>query len=355
MRIYIPDSAVTTMKSFMKYSDFTIVEKPIIYFQRDTLYTNFDAVVFLDGTELLDDTVRNARMHGMPVIGIPRYDKLTQSIIMSKHGINMPDTWFSNHIANCNDIVSLMDTENDSDLFVVKYAQGARGLGQMLLTKREFIDLLDSDYEVIDKVFEAPCKVLNMSSECKMIDMNIEVKPTSECEVVKNTIPVKKTENEIQLEKLENVRVNGHDCLKTAIRNGKDYIIQKYLAHRYEWRMLWFYGEEPIIISRNIDIDNWQANACNNAPGSSKVVNMSELHYYGIDYDKIDKMMKSMNAPFMSIDIYFDNKTSTWGLFEFQMEFGWTNSQGMDSKLLHKRMHNSTKNLLSKQIAESTI
>lgn len=348
MRVYVPNSSISTLESFFKYSDFEIVKIPQTHFMKNKTHFNFDAVLILDGTPDRDMTTVKAKLAGLPVIGINRYDKMEQSIMLTNAGIKMPDTWFSDSINNCNDIVSLLSSVADDKKMILKYSLGARGLGQMLLTKRELIDVFDSDDNVIHKLFEEP-------TECKVIEMPGIGEPISIPNPEIKTITPYKDETERQLEKLKNVKINKHDCLQSAIRGRRDLIIQEYIPNRVEWRMLWFYDQFPIVVRRNIDDGTWQANACNNSSGSSFVTNMREIKDYGVDYDKIDEFCRGLNVPFLSIDIYFDQDTRDWGLFEFQPEFGWTNTANMDSCELNQKITNTVRLLLSKQKENKTV
>jgi len=349
MRLYIPNNAVSTLESFFKYSDIELVKTPEVYFKAQYVRFNFDAVLILDGTITYDYIIMNAKLAGIPVYGIDRYDKNTQAIILNKAGINIPDTWYSFYFNNYNDIISLMNNVNDNDKIIVKYSIGARGLGQMLLTKRELIDIFDSDDSVLNKLFEE-----TNNNTYTGID-NTCYEPCSSTAAIEHkthiqaTSQLNKTDDESQLEKLKNVKINKHSVLLDALRYRRDFTIQRYIPNRGEWRILWFHEQEPIIIKRNIDSDAWQANACNNSAGSSVVTNMSSITGNGIDYDKIDRFCKSLNVPFLSLDIYCDDDTKTWGIFEFQMEFGWTNTYGIDSIELNNKLNNSIKSLIFKQ------
>jgi len=320
------------MTSFFKYSDIEIVNNPQTYFMRNKQHFNFDAVLILDGTPGNDATLNMARLAGVPVYGIHRYDKTEQSVMMSAASINMPDTWFSGYLNNCNDFVSLMKDVKDDERVIIKYSLGARGFGQILLTKRELIDLFDSDDDVL-------VRLLGESySKAHCTDEGLE-----------QTTAKKLSETDKQLEKFKNIKINKHDCLLSAIRRRNDLIVQRYIPNRVEWRMLWFYDQFPILVRRNFDDGTWQANACNNTSGSSTVVDMRELKDYAIDYEKIDGFFSEMNAPFMSVDIYYDTDTHQWGLFEFQMEFGWTNTVGMDSSSLSVKMTEAVHSITNKQ------
>lgn len=346
MRLYIPYNAPTTLTSFLKYSDIQIVKTAEVYFDKHTPIFNFDAVLYLDGAYEYNKIINKAKLANIPIYGINRYDKNEQSIILRNAGINTPDTWFSDNFDNYNDIVSLLRYESDETMLVLKYSTGARGLGQMLLTKRELIDIFDSADSVLNKLFQESnndaCKVIdiNPGPSYAAIEMPISIQPTS---------ALNKSEDERQLDKLKNVKINKHDALLNALKTNTDFTIQRYIKNRGEWRMLWFHGQEPIIVKRNIDSGEWQANACNNSAGSSVVVYMDNISAFGIDYDVIDKFCKRLNAPFMSLDLYYDEDTKMWGILEFQMEFGWTNTSGLDSSILGTKLINSIYSLISKQ------
>ena len=108
-----------------------------------------------------------------------------------------------------------------------------------------------------------------------------------------------------------------------------------------EYRLLFFYGEEPIAIQREVGKNgNWQANSC--ITGFSK-----EVDYNIIDEDllnKINDLGLYIKTPFMSTDVY-KTKEGVWGIFEFQMEFGF---KDVPPTKLCKKMNNSIKNLYNK-------
>lgn len=346
MRLHIPTDSITAIKKLLNFSDIEIIDKTQTYYQDHKFKANFDAILYLDGScHSKDKNIENAIADGIPVYGIPRIDKDKQTILLNKGNINTPKTWFANSTYDCNDIVSLLYGIPDDKLLILKYSVGARGLGQILATKREIIDIFDCDNSDLDKLFNEDVVREATQAECS----EAVLQPGSPCDVIATDNIVYKTKSKPvnkQLEKLKNIKINKHEQLRRAISSGTDYIIQEYIDTRKEWRMLWFFQQQPIIVERGIDKDGWQANACNNAIGSSKTINEDLYATYGIDINLLNRFFTSLNAPFMSVDLYYDVAKEEWGIFEFQMEFGWTNTVGIDTNELHRNIVNATKMMI---------
>ena len=360
MKIYIDSNSNENLETFLKYNtNIEIIKFPELYFKENKVICNFDAILYLDGGSPYNrsEIVYQAILAGIPEFGIKRFTKNEQTILLLKNNINIPKTWFCEKI-NSTTVVSLLNNINNNKKIVIKYNVGARGLGQLLLTKRELIDLLECNSDEINELFK-DCK----TDEYNTFDSSTAIlEPTPEI-ISKNTVSIMHNvdiqptiiKKYRQLDKLKNIKFNYDSCIKDFVRYGDKFIIQEYIGNRKEWRMLWFYNQDPIIIERNIDDGNWQSNACNNSAGSSKVLSDSKMfiEYLNIDndfYDKICNLCNGLNAPFMSIDIYQDNIGGKFGIFEFQSEFGWTNTDGIDTQVLYNKINNSIIYLINKQI-----
>lgn len=100
-----------------------------------------------------------------------------------------------------------------------------------------------------------------------------------------------------------------------------------------------FYSGDKIVVERNKN--NWQGNACNNDSGSSKVINNKDIECtdFNLLEAKLRSIMRKYDYTCLSVDIFLNDKG--FGVLEFQEEFGWTNTSGIDSVKLNKYMVNS--------------
>lgn len=323
-KIWIPSSANGNSITLLKH-DFEVITNCEYYFIEKTLYKNFDVILIDDGgvSDInSDDTqlINIFKNSGVPVYGLQRITKKIQPILLNQHNINYPKTFFCKHYSNQSEYLLLLKDYKNNDKFILKIDYGARGLGQALLTKRQIFDLYERKLDE---------KIEEVKSEKKIgYDQELEV-----CVDLKR--PIKLSE--------------GYDAhLKGELTGGGKYIIQEYIEKRLEWRMYWFYNKQHIIVQREMDTDSWQANAGKNEKGKSYVLteNMLKEFYSKVDLNKINDFCNSLNTPYLSLDIYYDLKVKQWGLFEFQMEFGWTGPVGIESEKLYFNIVDSTKKLL---------
>lgn len=135
-----------------------------------------------------------------------------------------------------------------------------------------------------------------------------------------------------------------HNLLTNSLNYGNNYIVTEKINVKREFRVLYFYQEEPIVIERYVDPtgEQWQANSCIN-----EGKNVSEVDFTEIDPElltKIAAMASYLKAPFLSIDVYLDHDNN-WGVFEFQSEFGFTY---VPHSKLNRRLKDSVKNMYNK-------
>ncbi len=349
INIYIP-VYIDTILSFINYSDkINIVLDEKYYMKNSKSYINYDSVLYLDGNIATpkDDLIFKCKILNIPILGIPRLDKLHQTLFLNENNINTPDTFYCD-ITNINDICSLIS--NVSDLYVLKIDKGARGLGQALLTYNELIALYETENNILDKIYK---------EETKKQQYNLDIK-NDNIESVNTDLDILEPSNKSycgeysQLDQLEqynkliNIKWNMHSLLIEGIKNRKDLILQKYIKNRLEYRIIWFYSGDPIIIKRDLDTDQWQANACNNSSNSSHYLTETyndkleiELFNKYVDMKLINTAFNKLDTPFLSVDIYIDTDTNQFGVFEFQMEFGWTKTYNFPYNLVQENIENS--------------
>jgi hypothetical protein len=311
-----------------------------INYNKNKINNNFDFILFLDGSNY-HEYLKFNQLYPEITFGIPRFDKTIQTLYLDKFNIKHPYTFFSNtELLSTNSISYNLKDYTDKDMFVLKIVEGARGLGQALLNKRQLIDLCECD----DTELNLLKNYINTS--CAKLEHKLEIKKTDDIEnyIEKHSLKEKydeylkgkeeyikidpnyKSETEIK-ENLKSIKFSQnelHDYLLNGIKNCGNHnsiIIQEYLDYREEWRILWFYGLDPIIIKRNKAKDNWQVNACNNKDNISFLDTLSYSRLQNILKD-INNMCIALKTPFMSIDVYHDKSKDEYGVFEFQMEFG---------------------------------
>lgn len=265
---------------FLK-EDFYIVD-PYIYYKNGKIIKNFDIYFNFDGT--LADT-KMIELHNINQIGHRRLEKYEQILCASNLKINTPDTYkiaLDDNIKNRNDILyKLIDEIKDSDNFIIKAENGARGIGQVLLTKDEMYKLVDLCYQ--DNV--STDSIYNMFN----IGGNTSFRDNNE-----------------------------REFLRTIIKNS-EFLIQRKVEMTSEWRFIYFYKESPIIIKR--DISNWQANTTITGKGEYEQYNMNNKDHITMK-EISSKLCNKLNAPFLSIDFYKDINGKI-GIFEYQMQMGY--------------------------------
>lgn len=302
--------------------------------------SNLDMYLILD-EQINNDLKLNCEINNIPVIGIPRYSKYLQHNILKKYGINTPNTIYVNNYKR-NILLNVLNNYNNDDKFYCKMGRGARGLGQFLATKKQLLNLCDYEgYKIKEylKQFETKNDIVENKNdqEHKLETDYIEIKE-------KNIEVENQKDKKGMYKHIGEMKCNGSDYVNFY----NDMIIQETVNALAEYRLMYFYNNKPIFIKRTKNEDNWQANACNNIGGIGSIVDTDiEIEKTDI-YKKIDTMCKDLKIPFLSIDLY-DTKISDnfndVGVFEFQMEFGYSLTKNLDYKELHNKLINSVKNM----------
>lgn len=342
MKIKLGNSNINTLNEFIKDTEnFTFVDQ-LPYIKQNKIIVPFDCLLILDGdTNLDDDYITLIKYNKTPILGIPRLKKHKQALILSKYNINHPITFKTlNNGDSINRLANLLVDIDDETMLYIKYEQGARGLGQMRMTKKQLLLFVDEESNLRSKLL----------SELESNDKHKEDKLTYDeqyqyCEPIVNKETTKDNSYESYKNKIGEFKVNGGNYI-----NLKNSIIQVETPIIEEYRMLWFFNEKPIIIKRDKTISDWQSNACNNSLGSSRVLS-SDLYNTLYNDPKFSELLKEinclaidMNTPFLSLDIY-KTPENEYGILEFQMEFGWSNTADIDSCELVTKINNSIINL----------
>ena len=355
--VYSPDST-KGLEQFLE-QDIIFVNNLKNTFIKDDSNMNCDCILFLDsGNDLEYFKLKSLYKN---VLGIPRLSKCNQILFLKQFNINYPESFFSNNnIFTNNSLANILKEYNDDKKLVVKIDNGARGLGQMLLSKKDLILFSNSSNDEID-VLKEHFKEKNDESGWKLEPM-----PTKdqnkfgyvEGGKFENIDKIQKEFDENVLHKFKDIKFSNnefHSFLFNSLfysRGSKnEIIIQNYIPNRIEYRILWFYKNDPIVIRREISADNWQANACGNPENKSYVVsdNIIKFTLKSI-LDQINNLALFLKVPFLSIDVYYDLDTDKYGIFEFQIEFGWSHTQNLDSRQLNSLIVSSTKTLIDDNV-----
>lgn len=302
--------------------------------------SNLNMYLVLD-EEIDNDLKLNCEINNIPVIGIPRYSKYLQHNILKKYDINTPNTIYVNNYKR-NILLNVLNNYNNNDKFYCKMERGARGLGQFLATKKQLLNLCDyHNYEIKEylKQFETKNDIVENKK-----DQELKLE-TDYIEIEEKNIEVENQKNKnIMYKHIGKMKCNGSDYVNFY----NDMIIQEAVDVLAEYRLMYFYKEKPILVKRTKTENNWQANACNNIGGIGSIID-TDINIEKTDiYKKIDTMCKDLKIPFLSVDLY-DTKISDnfndAGVFEFQMEFGYSLTKKLDYTELHNKLINSVENM----------
>jgi len=284
---------------------------PHLAYQGKKFKTNFDVLLQFD-YEINGVNSKQLIEHGYPVIGTSRYSKFKQMTILDALDINHPEIYKS--ILNGtnddrNDIMQVLLNEyDDHDKLVLKAENGARGLGQIIVNRNTFYDIIDMVQHDTGSVEDMADKIVADYQTGSDIFRHVDEK---------------------------NYIVN--------ILKEEDYHIEKYIPRRAEYRLIAFYGSDPIIIERKCPKgEKWQANASVTGEGKR----MSETDMQPDDWKAMkelgQKMCSYLRSPWLSIDVYFDSDNKM-GVFEFQMQFGY---KKVPKKELVNKINEATHNIL---------
>ncbi len=237
---------------------------------------------------------------GIKTIGTKRFPKYQQHLILTQNGILTPEMYCtvtpSLYKSNRGDYLHvLLHDLNKNEEIILKSNDGARGLGQILLRKEQLYNLFDNsnDKEYLKNHF-------NLGG-----------------------LPKNEFEDSFLFETIET----------------SNFIISKKINDIVaEYRVIGFYGIEPIVIERKIT-DHWQSNI--SITGEFKELDSSVLSKELLD--NIQGLLKKLNTPFLSIDV-FKREDGSFGVFEFQMQFGY---KSPDKDILIDKTNLSIKNIIN--------
>ena len=265
---------------FLK-EDFYVVE-PYIYYKNGKVIKNFDVYLNFDGTLLDTKMMQN---HSIPMIGHRRMEKYEQMLVARRLGINTPDTFkyvLDSNVGSRHDLLyKLIDDVPDDEKIIIKAENGARGVGQALLTKDELYKLTDLCYD----------EKITTDGIISMFEIGAK----------------------------DSFRNDGEKEFFRSIIKDAEFIIQRRVDMDAEWRFIYFYGCDPILIKR--DVSNWQSNTSITGKGDTELYDPENKDHNQM-LSIARSLGKELNSPILSIDFYKD-KEGNIGLFEYQMQMGY--------------------------------
>lgn len=265
--------------AFLK-EDFNVVT-PYISYKNGELITNFDYYFIFDTSSLNAWQLNHL---GIPNFGASRLGKFDQSLVLSTLKIRHPKQYVM--VLGCDNTTRLDDyfllTKHLSDdtQILLKSNNGARGIGQILLPKGDL-------YKLFDMVNKGDCDVEDV---IKNFNTGGEGLDEDEKKFIKSTI------------------------------TGCDFTLQELEEIETEFRFVYFYGQEPIIINRPRVDSTWQANTSVTGKGITEEYNPNNTTHSEM-LEIAQKLADEEGAPFLSIDFYIaDGKI---GVLEYQMQMGY--------------------------------
>lgn len=267
--------------------DFYVVH-PEISIKDGKLIKNFDLYLNFDGTITNNNFLDLLKYYSVPVIGHNRLPKWKQLEFARSLGVNVPKTYKQVHPIDKEhltySIFKFLEEYYENDEFVLKSENGARGIGQMIVKKNQIYDLYQN--------------------------------------ITRGNINNEYLSNNFKLGESKNFHDDSEmGFLRNSILD-LDFSIMKKLSLKKEWRYIYVYGNDPIIVERKVsDAGNWQANVSVTGKGNQVIFNdADEEHLYM--REKANLIAEKLNVPFLSIDFYMDNQDRI-GIFEFQMQMGF--------------------------------
>lgn len=249
-------------------------------------------------SEFSSNLKREMMAKGVPIIGLPRFDKIDQIQILERYKIPYPDSYYDINTNGCLNTTDKLNSYCDLDEFVVKPINGARGIGVKLIKRQDYKDCLYSKTNT-EKVFH------------KEIEEAVSQDPESY-------------------------------QMKTYIQDSIDcMLIQKPINVRKEFRILYFTPNEVLGYER----ERSEGQFCGNLSHGSKPKRINEVYFEEILKPFINKfkpIMDEFRYPWLSIDVYEDDNGDL-GVFEFQMEFAY---EGFDHKLIRESMAKSLQHFI---------
>jgi hypothetical protein len=265
-------------------------------------YNNNDISLAIENEFYFNDTIKDfIRANKITLIGGKRLDKINQSILLSKLGINHPKTYFNEVNYQPISSIDLLNAYVEIDEFIVKPIQGARGIGVKKITRDDYKKCLANPKKEIKNVFK----------------------------------------NEIETLKNENYDVSP-DYIEDEFSYRNSFLIQDYIDVLSEYRLILFQPNNYLIYERVKKPGQILGNLSSGSE-PKKVSDEIIKNFIEPFLPKLFELINYLKYPYLSIDLYIDSKTREVGLFEFQMEFAY---EGFDYKEVKNYMVKSITHFL---------
>lgn len=279
---------------------------------------NFNFDIIYDRNDLCCDF--------MPHFGKSRLDKSLQLFLFERFKLNYPKS-FKIHSSYYLSYYSYLKDYRDDDKFIIKYELGARGIGQVLLTKKEFETFIKESKDNVT-VYE---KNKKDDYEDKIENEKIKKFEISN----KFNYGGDKTDS---LYDSENLVKECHNCF-----------IQEFKEIKNEYRLLMFWKEKPILIKRAKAENGWQSNSCQSGIGEVYDIDLLlKSKEFKNFYSKVEKLFYYWNSPAVSFDIYEDSNFD-YGCLEFSTEFGY---EFVPKEELFIKFNNALENIIKEKLEE---
>lgn len=256
-------------------------------FDLDTIVKHDTCLALQYDNEFTGSILSEIKAKGIPIVGVSRFDKINQTIIMDRFGIKHPESFYDIKNHTCISDIDTLNSYCDLNEFVVKPVLGARGIGVKKITRKEFKDCLINTNKV-DEVFKDENKYLQDRNEDAPYNY---IKDSIRCMLIQEPINV----------------VN-------------------------EYRILYFQPGIPIGYERIKNLGQFCGNLSHGS--TSREMTSKEVgDVFNPLISQFDEIMDYYKYPWLSIDVYVDDKENV-GVFEFQMEFAYEGFNHIDVREL---------------------
>ncbi len=281
------------------YREFDILKLGYYFYEKGKIDPNFDAILKFDHKSPSDFKFI-CDLYNIPIIGMRRYWKMEQNMMLTNAGIMCPDTYDCSVKKDLEILDTLLHDVSDKTDIILKPQLGAKGIGQVKIKRGELYDKLYKLWKLDSKE----------TKEAKEGNDNNKDDPDYLSEEIKK----------------------GGYCIQIFDRKIEE-----------EYRILYFFENKPIIMKRLKGDSTWQSNNGAKPDNDSEYIGNNIQDLFGVKNAKIiDEFFHNLNTPFLSIDVY-KNREGEMGIMEFQMEFGYKNCP---INVLYEYMNSSVNRML---------
>jgi glutathione synthase/RimK-type ligase-like ATP-grasp enzyme len=240
-------------------------------------------LIYDNGKETSHDQLMNLQSRNIPTIGIHRFCKMQQSLILDRFNILTPKSYFSKELS-CFESIQEFDSYCELEEFIVKPLMGAKGIGVKKINRKQFKLLLDNPSDNVKDIYK------------NELEHQLKYYPTEDPLFIESHF------------------INKH------------VLVQEPLDIKREFRLLCF-PEEYLIYERI----KQEGQFLGNLSHGSKAGEVEQEFHETLKplIGKIRTMMSEYKYPWLSLDLYVD-KDNNLGVIEFQMEFAYEGFKPID-------------------------